>query len=89
MRFSIARLCGGKALMVSPADDLGIDTKKAADVLSGIGVVKENDDSMIIMSWKGMEVTVYRNGKIMFHPLSDRDAAVEHAAYLLRSISGS
>jgi len=87
MKFSIARLCGGKALMVSPDTDLQIDIKNAASVLSGIGVIKEKDDLMIIMSWNDMEVTVYTQGKIMFHPLSDRDTAVKHASYLIGIMS--
>jgi hypothetical protein len=34
---------------------------------------------MLIMNWEGMEVTVYEPGKIMFHPLKDRNRAIDHA----------
>jgi hypothetical protein len=87
MKFSIARLCGGKALMVSPNIDLGIDMEKASSILSDVGEIKENDDLMIVMLWNGMEVTVYPQGKIMFHPLSDRETAVEYASRFLAMLS--
>jgi len=33
-----------------------------------------------------MEVTLYPQGKVMFHPLSDRDLAVEYAAMILEKV---
>jgi hypothetical protein len=89
MKFSIARLCGGKALMVSPDEDLGIDMERAADVLSSIGEMKENDDMMMVVSWNGMEITVYPQGKIMFYPLSDRETAVKYASDILAMLPRS
>ncbi|MCL2712948.1 MAG: hypothetical protein FWD37_06750 [Methanomassiliicoccaceae archaeon] len=74
--------------MVSPDIDLGIDMGNAASVLSGIGEIREKDDLMIVMSWNGMEVTIYPQGKIMFHPLSDRETAVKHASYFIGILSG-
>ena len=38
---------------------------------------------MLVMSWKGMEVTLYSQGKVMFHPLSDRDTAISYASEIL------
>lgn len=83
MRFSITRLCGGKALMVSSNTDLGLDMVKSANLLSDIGEIKENDELMIVMTWNEMEVTIYPQGKVMFHPLSDRETAVKYATELL------
>jgi len=89
MKFSIARLCGGKALMVSPDIDMGIDMKNAVPKLSDIGEIREKDDLMIVMTWNEMEVTVYSQGKIMFHPLSDRETAIGYASRFLAVLSGS
>jgi len=86
MRYTVTRLCGGKALMVAPRESVVIDLERAYGVLSEIGEMKGMDDMMIIMSWKGMEVTVYSQGKIMFHPLDDRDTAISHANDILGTI---
>ncbi|MCL2890563.1 MAG: hypothetical protein FWF40_01570 [Methanomassiliicoccaceae archaeon] len=86
MRYSVTRLCGGKALMVSPRDIIGVDMEKAYRTLSRTAEMKSRDDMMIVMSWKGMDVTVYSQGKIMFHPLDDRDTAVSYANEILGEI---
>ncbi len=79
MRFSVNRLCGGKALMLSSATDLNIDMDVAFNVLSDIGEIKDHDELMIVLTWNGMEVTFYPQGKIMFHPLSDTETAIGYA----------
>jgi len=86
MRYTVTRLCGGKALMASPRGDIDIDMESAYATLSNVGDIKNRDDMMLIMSWKGMEVTVYSQGKVMFHPLDDRDAAVSYADDILGMI---
>ena len=79
MKYSVTRLCGGKALMVSVRNSISLKMKDAAAVLSAIGVIKSYDDMMLVMSWKDMEVTLYSQGKIMFYPLDDRNAAISYA----------
>lgn len=83
MRYTVTRLCGGKALMVSPDEDLGLDMAKVSEKASGFGDLKQSDDAMAVFRWDGMEVTVYTQGKIMFFPLSDRDSAIRRAGELL------
>ena len=69
--------------MAAPKEELDIDMGEASSLLSKNGDIKSCDDMMLVMSWKGMEVTVYRQGKIMFHPLDDRDKAVTYADEIL------
>lgn len=69
--------------MMSPVNDLGIDMGKAHSVLSEIGEIKEEDDMMIVLNWNGMEVTFYPSGKIMFHPLDDRETGIRYATDIL------
>ncbi|MCL2786615.1 MAG: hypothetical protein FWD81_05305 [Methanomassiliicoccaceae archaeon] len=87
MRYSVTRLCGGKALMAAPREQLDIDMERAASVLSEAGEIRSTDEMMIVLSWKGMEVTVYRQGKVMFHPLDDRNTAVSYADEILSLIT--
>ena len=86
MRFTITMLCGGLALMVSSKEKLDIDLSRAHDVFSNIGEITQIDDSMLVMRWNGMEVTVYPQGKVMFHPLKDKEAALDYASELLNKL---
>ena len=86
MRYSVTRLCGGKALMASPRETIEVDMEKAASVLSKVGELRSSDGMMTVISWKGMEVTVYQNGKVMFHPMDDRNAAITCADEILSLI---
>jgi len=86
MRYTVTRLCGGKALMASPRENITVDMERAYGILSKIGDMGSADDMMIVMSWRGMEVTVYSQGKVMFHPLDDRNTAVSYADEILSMI---
>jgi len=88
MRFNITRLCGGKALMASPSEMFDLDLDEVTKILQDEFEIKKNDGGlMLIMGWKDMEVTLYPQGKIMFHPLSDKDLAIEYATYILNRLS--
>jgi hypothetical protein len=83
LRFTIARLCGGKALMAASREPMDLDMARAAGILSEVGRIKEQDEMMLAMEWNGMEVTVYPQGKVMFFPLSDKDLCIEYSATIL------
>jgi len=73
--------------MASPVQETDVDMIQAFSILSKAGEIKEHDELMIVMSWKGMDVTVYRQGKVMFHPLSDKAEAVILANEIIDMIS--
>ena len=88
MKFTITRLCGGKALMASPAETMDIDLDKAAEILSEDGFTKKRNEEglMLILDWNSMEVTLYTQGKVMFYPLSEKELAIEYATDMLKKI---
>ena len=88
MKFTVTRLCGGKALMAASSETMDIDLDTAADKLSGDGFTKKkNEDGlMLILEWKSMEVTLYPQGKVMFYPLSEKDLAIEYATMILDKV---
>lgn len=86
MRFTVTRLCGGKALMAASKDVLDLDMERAEKVMSERGPVKSRDDMMLVSQWNEMEVTVYPQGKVMFFPLADKDKAVEYATDIIERI---
>lgn len=87
MRFTTARLCGGKALMAVSSEELDIDPVGAAEALGERGFeVTQADEMMAVFQWNGMEVTLYRQGKVMFFPLEDRAACISYATGILESL---
>jgi len=84
MKFSIARLCGGQALMAVSADVMDIDMDKAATMIESEGLpISTKDDQMIVYQWNDMETTLYRPGKVMFYPLSDKTLCIKYATEIL------
>jgi hypothetical protein len=88
MKFTVTRLCGGKALMAASSEMMDIDLESAAQKLSDDGFTKKKneDNLMMILEWKGMEVTLYPQGKVMFYPLSEKDLAIEYATMILEKV---
>ena len=84
MKFSIARLCGGQALMAVSVDPMDIDMEAAAEKITSQGFpIQTKDDQMIVYTWNGMETTLYRPGKVMFFPLSDKATCIKYATEIL------
>lgn len=86
MRFTITRLCGGKALMAASKDTLDLNMDMAEQVMSARGTIKSKDEMMLVSQWGEMEVTVYPQGKVMFYPLEDKDSAVGYATDIIEEI---
>lgn len=87
MRFTTARLCGGRALMAISADILDLDLAKAARILESEGCkVKQRDEMLLVFDWEGKEVTLYSAGKVMYMPQTDRAECIRDAAALLERI---
>ena len=84
MKFSIARLCGGQALMAVSVDPMDIEMDAAAERIASEGLpIQSKDDQMIVYQWNGMETTLYRPGKVMFFPLSDKSECIRFATEIL------
>jgi len=84
VKFSIARLCGGQALMAVSVDPMDIDMEAAAEKIASEGLpIQTKDDQMIVYTWNGMETTLYKPGKVMFFPLSDKATCIKYATEIL------
>ncbi len=88
MKFTVTRLCGGKALMAASNETMDIDLENATKILEKDGFTKKkNEDGlMLILEWKDMEVTLYPQGKVMFFPLADQDPAIGDATEILEKV---
>jgi hypothetical protein len=87
MKFTIARLCGGAALMAVPQDEIDIDMDKASEIIEKKGyVIKQKDEMMMVFVFNEMEVTLYSQGKVMFFPLTNKSQCIEYATAVLESV---
>lgn len=87
MKFTTARLCGGKALMAISADDLSIDIDEACTKLEKEGIaIDSKDEMMAVFKWNDMETTLYTQGKVMFFPLEDKPKCIAYATELLEKL---
>ncbi len=84
MRFTTARLCGGKSFMAIPAEAAELDLPAAAAALEKAGIrIQQQDEMMLVFQWNGLETTLYPQGKVMFFPLEDRALCIKYATDLL------
>ncbi|MFT0899745.1 hypothetical protein [Candidatus Methanoprimaticola sp. MG2] len=87
MKFTTARLCGGKSLMAISADEMDLDMEAAAKHFEEQGCpITSIDDMMVVFQWNGMEVTLYSQGKVMFFPLEDKSLCIKYATEMLESL---
>ena len=85
MKNVFLRLCGGFSVMIRPDRDLSLD-------LSGIDCFDTfyRGNALMKFRWEGGEVTLYRNGGLIFYHLEDQELAGRYAAdiYSRLGISG-
>ncbi len=87
MKFTVSRLCGGKALMAAPKEVIELDLDRAERILSEKGYeIRQNDGLMLIFTFENMETTLYVQGKVMFFPLSDKTKCVDYANSILECV---
>jgi len=75
MRFKIERICDSEGLSIIPLEPARFDMEKCARVLDTHKCLVENLDVMIIAIIEGVEITLYRNGRLMMHPMRDEKKA--------------
>ena len=89
MKFTTARLCGGKALMAVSADVLDIDMDAAESYFKEQGYeITSKDSMMLVFRWNDMDTTLYSQGKVMFFPLEDKQLCIKYATEILDALVG-
>lgn len=73
--------------MAISADILDLDMNIAKKRLEEKGcTIKQSDDLMLIFDWKGIETTLYPQGKVMFFPLKDKTLCIKYSTEILESL---
>ena len=85
MRYHVTMLCGGQSMMLTPSETTAVDLKRAAGIL-GESVLRSSEDLVEFM-FRGIKITAYANGSLMFYHFIDLEKATEYADEVLAKIT--
>ena len=78
MMFKVVRICGSAANTVLPEERIAFDLKRSASILQGLGYIVSVKNVLIVATKDGVEVSVYRTGRMVIHP-AEKERAREMA----------
>ena len=73
-------------MMLSPSEIYKLDLEDVVDKMDD-GVLRSNKD-MVEFMHKGVKLTLYTNGSIMFYHFTDLDVAYPYADEILVKVNG-
>ena len=78
MRFKVVRICGSTANTVLPEERVTFDLKRSALQLREMDYSVIDRDVMLLATKDGIEVSIYRTGRMIIHP-AEKERAREMA----------
>jgi hypothetical protein len=89
MRFKVVRICGSEANTVLPEERISFDLELSASLLRDRGFAVSDRREMLLATRDGVEVSVYRTGRLVIHPAEkERARAMADELYALLARSG-
>lgn len=82
MRFRVERICRSDSMSVIPLDKVRFDLSRSCRSLKANGYDVERHELYLIVKSGSLEMTVYGSGRVLFHPLNDKERAKELAQEL-------
>ena len=79
MKFKVVGICDSAALSVVPKESVRFDLDGCAKILESEGYDVENLGVMVITTRGGREITMFKNGRLMIHPVEDKEEAADIA----------
>ena len=84
-RYRFERMCGGEAVGAVPKEVMDYDLEAVKGLLRAAGWDVGEEDFMVEASRDGLQVTVYRTGRVMVSPMRD----VERGRDVIESVYGT
>ena len=81
--YGVVRMCEGKSLMLTPADVLDMDMDLVEEMHP---LLSRFENDFVKIDWRGVPVTIYSNGSMLFYHLTDKDIAERYAIEILISL---
>jgi len=88
MRFKVVRICGSEANTVIPEERIVFDLKRSASIMQELGYAVLDRDIMLLAAKDGVEVSVYRTGRMVIHP-AEKEKARELADMFYQMLARS
>jgi hypothetical protein len=88
MMFKVVRICGSVANTVLPEERIVFDLTRSALILEDLGYSVTDRDVMLLATKDGVEVSVYRTGRMVIHP-AEKEKAWELANELYELLARS
>ena len=85
MKYHVTMLCGGESMMLSPSERPRVDMSSASGSL-GDSVLRSNKD-MVEFMYKGVRLTLYPNGSVMFYHFIDLEMAKVYADEVMERVN--
>ncbi len=82
MKFKVVRLCKADALSIVPQEVVRFDLEASSGILREEGYDIEDSGIMIVARKGRTDITIYRNGRMMIHPATEKERAREIATEL-------
>ena len=86
MKYHITMLCGGESMMLTPSEIYRLDLEDAVGKMDD-EILRSNKD-MVEFMHKGVKLTLYTNGSIMFYHFTDLEVAYAYADEVLEIAKG-
>ncbi len=74
MKFKVVRICGSVANTVLPEERIVFDLTRSVLILEDLGYSVTDRDVMLLATKDGVEVSVYRTGRMVIHPAEKEKA---------------
>jgi hypothetical protein len=82
MKFRVERICRTDSMSAIPMERRRFDLASSAVSLQGAGHHVESHELYLVVDVDGLELTVYPSGRVLIHPLNDKNKAKELAQRL-------
>lgn len=79
MKFKVVSLCKKDAVSVVPQEVVRFDLDKSAEILKSEGFMVRSAGVMLTATGRGLEVTIYQNGRMLVHPAESKERVKEAA----------
>lgn len=86
MEFLAVKPCRFDAYEAVPKARLSLDLDECERVLSGKGYEVVSNAKVMLVLRKGIELTLYPHGRLLLHPVADREAALRAARELYAAL---
>lgn len=74
MKFRIIRICKSEAMSAVPQEPIRFDLERSTLSLRSKGYEVEDNAVMVTAKKDGVEVTIYKNGRLLVTPATDKEA---------------